>query len=138
LHPVALIVGARGVSGVRAVRGSVSDGVVHYSPVPLLVVPPANAEELRQTTQDGPVLVACDGSSGANTALVVARSLWPLRRYVVASVDCRAADDVASEEMGSVAMATLHHGHRPVLAVPPADRLAEPPAQAASVGASSS
>jgi nucleotide-binding universal stress UspA family protein len=187
LHPVALIVGARGLSGVRAVLGSVSDAVVHYSPVPVLVVPPAKAEDRRHAAQDGPVLVACDGSSGANTALAVARSLWPLRRHVVASVACRAADDVASDELveaivleahgvpetarsiadalgehataigaaaivvgsrgqsahweillGSVAMATLHHSHRPVLAVPPPNRLAQPPPPEAGVGASSS
>ena len=40
--------------------------------------------------------------------------------------------------LGSVAMATLHHGHRPVLAVPPPNRLAQPPAPAARTGASPS
>ena len=186
LQPGTLIVGARGLSGVRAVLGSVSDAVVHYSPVPVLVVPPAKAADRRQAAQVGPVLVACDGTSGADTALAVARSLWPLRQYVVASVACRAADHVASDEMveavvlkahgvpetarsiadalaehgaaigaaaivvgsrgqsahreillGSVAMATLHHAHRPVLAVPPPNRLAQPPAPAAGAGPSS-
>ena len=187
IRPAALVVGARGLSGVRAVLGSVSDAAVHYSHVPVLVVPPAKAADRLEAAQDGPVLVAFDGSSSAATALAVALSLWPLRRHVVASVACPAADDLAPEGLvdavvleahgvpatarsiadalaehaaaigaaaivvgsrgqsvprevllGSVAMATLHHGHRPVLAVPPPSRLAEPPAHAAGAGASSS
>jgi nucleotide-binding universal stress UspA family protein len=171
LHPLVVIVGARGLSGVRAVLGSVSDTVVHYSPVPALVVPRPGTHSAAAHT--GPVLVAYDGSSGADTALAAATSLWPSRRIVVASVASEAADSIASVGaiepvtlkaegvpetarsvadalalhaaaigaaaiavgsrgrsahreilLGSVAMATLHHAHRAVLAVPPPNRLA--------------
>lgn len=182
LHPLAVIVGARGLSGVRAVLGSVSDAVARYGPVPVLVVPRAGIDPAAAET--GPVLVAYDGSSGADTALAVVTSLWPSRRIVVASVASAAADKMASVPgiekvrleaegvpetarsvadalalhaaaigaaaitvgsrgrsahreilLGSVAMATLHHAHRPVLAVPPPNRLArEEPATAAAAG----
>src|SRR5690606_33852092 len=35
----AIVVGSRGLGGVRAVLGSFSDAVVHFSPAPVLVVP---------------------------------------------------------------------------------------------------
>jgi nucleotide-binding universal stress UspA family protein len=171
-RPAALIVGARGLGGIRALLGSVSDVVVHYSPVPVLVVPPTDSACLRRA-ESGPVLVGYDGSAGADGALAAARTLWPMRRLVVASVGCQAVEtlswdrtletavltphgvtgsaraiaDALAEHargigasvvavgsrgrsvhrevlLGSVAMATLHHTHWPVLAVPPANRLA--------------
>jgi nucleotide-binding universal stress UspA family protein len=186
LRPDALIVGARGLSGVRALLGSVSDAVVHYSPVPVLVVPPTESACLRHAGS-GPVLVGYDGSAGADTALAAARALWPTRRQVVASVGCEAVEKLSGDRsleravlephgvaasaravadglaeharsigaavivvgsrgrsvhrevlLGSVAMATLHHGHRPVLAVPPPNRLALSPAPAQATGAASS
>jgi nucleotide-binding universal stress UspA family protein len=176
LRPDALIVGARGLSGVRAMLGSVSDAVAHYSPVPVLVVPPRDS---RRAARSGPVLVGYDGSAGADTALTTARALWPTRRQIAASVGCQAVEKLPAERavaravlephgvgasaravadalaqhadrigaavivvgsrgrsahrevlLGSVAMATLHHGHRPVLAVPPPNRLALPPGPA--------
>ena len=46
LRPAAVVVGSRGLSGARAVLGSVSDMVAHYSPAPVLIVPhPLLAEE---------------------------------------------------------------------------------------------
>jgi nucleotide-binding universal stress UspA family protein len=175
LHPDAVIVGARGLSGVRAMLGSVSDAVVHYSPVPVLVVPPTDSAGPRRA-QPEPVLVAYDGSAGADVALTSARALWPTRPLVVASVGCQAAEELPADRnvetavlqlhgvadsaravadalaehagaigsavivigsrgrsahreilLGSVAMATLHHAHRPVLAVPPPNRLALSP-----------
>jgi nucleotide-binding universal stress UspA family protein len=171
LHPDALIVGARGLSGVRAALGSMSDAVVHYSPVPVLVVPPGDSAALH--AELGPVLVAYDGSAGAETALTVSRALWPSRAHVAASVGCGAVEELPTEQtlkttvlepcgaadsaravadslaqhgagigaavivvgsrgrsarremlLGSVAMATLHHAHLPVLTVPPPNRLA--------------
>jgi nucleotide-binding universal stress UspA family protein len=171
-HPDALIVGARGLSGIRALLGSVSDAVVHYSPVPALVVPPTEPA----CAGSGPVLVGYDGSAGADGALTAARALWPERSHVVASVGCEAVEALSADRtletavlsphgvtgsaraiadalaehardigaavvvvgsrgrsvhreilLGSVAMATLHHTHRPVLAVPPPNRLALTP-----------
>ena len=164
--PEVLIVGARGLCGVRALLGSVSDTVVHYSPVPVLVVPPGDPEPPEHTIS-GPVLVAHDGSAGADLALKACRSLWPARTIVIARVkrsptdeqstgvtvlephgvadSARAVADALIEHaasigaaaiavgsrgrsarreilLGSVAMATLHHAHRPVLAVPPPNR----------------
>lgn len=167
-----LIVGARGLSGVRALLGSVSDTVAHFSPVPVLVVPRRGSDDLVQAAGSGPVITAYDGSEGAALALATARRLWPYREHVVAGVGCGGDEDLASEGalvpavlppkgvretarsvadalaehaaaigaaaivvgsrgqsvhreilLGSVAMATLHHAHRPVLAVPPPTRL---------------
>ena len=173
-----LIVGARGLSGVRALLGSVSDAAAHYSPVPVLVVSRRGSQE---EPGSGPVLTAYDGSEGAKLALTAARRLWPAREQVVASVGSPAARELASESalqhavlapkgvpetarsvadalaghaadigaaaivvgsrgrsvhreilLGSVAMATLHHAHRPVLAVPPPMRLAHAAASGSS------
>jgi nucleotide-binding universal stress UspA family protein len=165
LEPAAMVVGSRGLSGLRAVLGSVSDFVVYHSPVPVLVVPyPLLAAE-RAAAAAGLVLVAHDGSSGAQRALAAATSLFEGRALVVATVgsdpveagvgdaetvtlaphgavqNARAVADAlaaaAAERdaavivvgsrgqsarreilLGSVAMATLHHGQRPVLVVP--------------------
>ena len=172
-RPRAIVVGARGLSGVRALLGSVSDAVAHYSPVPVLVVHDPAPEADRSAVRSGPVLVGFDGSDGSRRALEAAAQLWPERRLIVAGVSCDAADaapDVSADQeavtlvargspqtgravadalalhaadigaavvvvgsrgrspqreilLGSVAMATLHHAHRPVLAVPPPNRL---------------
>jgi nucleotide-binding universal stress UspA family protein len=162
-----MVVGSRGLSGLRAVLGSVSDFVVYHSPVPVLVVRyPLLAAE-RAAAAGGLVLVAHDGSSGARRALETAASLFPERALVVATVgsdpvnagdaetvtlaphgvaqNARAVADAlaaaAAERdaavivvgsrgqsarreilVGSVAMATLHHGQRPVLVVPDPER----------------
>lgn len=171
LAPAAVLVGARGLSGLRAVLGSVSDFVVYHSPVPVLVVPHPLLAEERAAAAAGPVLVAHDASSGAQRALAAATSLFASRELVVATVgsdlvdrellveagaddaeaigldphgvaqNARAVADAlatfaaqrgaavivigsrgrsARREilLGSVAMATLHHAHRPVLVVP--------------------
>jgi nucleotide-binding universal stress UspA family protein len=114
-----LIVGARGLSGVRALLGSVSDAVAHYSLVPVLVVPRRGSDDLVQAARSGSVITAFDGSEGAALALAMARRLWPSREHVVASVGCAGDEDFVSDGE----MATLHHAHRPVLAVPPPTRL---------------
>jgi len=45
LRPTAIVVGSRGLGGVRGLLGSVSEVVVNRSSVPVLVVPPLLAEE---------------------------------------------------------------------------------------------
>jgi nucleotide-binding universal stress UspA family protein len=172
----AIVLGSRGLSGVRAALGSTSDSVVNYSPVPVLVVPRPMLLEEREAAASGPVLVGHDGSDGARTALDTAASLFAGRDMVVATVadepvrkdeldqagapgvetvrleavgvrdSARAIADAlarcAAERgaaliavgsrgrspvreilLGSVAIAVLHHAHRPVLVVPRGSRL---------------
>lgn len=89
-----LVVGSRGLSGVRAALGSVSDEVVHLSPVPVLVVPKLG-DGVREVLAEGPVLVGLDGSDGARAALAAARSLFTDRRVLAATAgDC---GDVATD-----------------------------------------
>jgi nucleotide-binding universal stress UspA family protein len=168
-----VLVGSRGLGGTKALLGSVSDMVVHYTPRPVLVVPhPLLAAETVALT-DGPVLVGWDGSTGAGQAYAAARRFFPAREVLLVSVDSetrepadvsdaagrkatvvhvssrheRSASAVAEALvgyarsqaaaaivlgsrgrsamleilLGSVAMATLHHSHRPILVVPHTD-----------------
>ncbi|WP_431913379.1 universal stress protein [Nonomuraea jabiensis] len=167
-----VLVGSHGLGGARAVLGSVSDVVVHYTLRPVLVVPHPLLSAEQAALAHGPVLIGWDGSPGAEAALAAAGRLLPGRNMVIVSVD--GADipspagsqsptggktvdrlDVASGSgasgravaealgscarsrgaaalvvgsrgrsavreilTGSVAMATLHHAHRPVIVVP--------------------
>jgi nucleotide-binding universal stress UspA family protein len=86
LRPAAVVVGARGVGGLRGLLGSVSGVVVNRAPVPVLVVPPLLAEE-RAGVVSGPVLIAHDGSEGADRARAAATDLFSRRVHVVAHVD---------------------------------------------------
>jgi nucleotide-binding universal stress UspA family protein len=171
LRPSVVVVGSRGLSGVRALLGSISDFVVHYSPAPVLVVPHPLLTEEREAAAAGPVVVGHDGSEGARRALGTAASLFAGRELVVATVGADAIDpgpavegaetvqiaprgvaqsgravadaltELAAERgaavvvvgsrgqsaqrqilLGSVAMAVLHHAHRPVLVVPDPQR----------------
>lgn len=62
----ALVVGARGRSALAsALLGSFSNGLVHYSPLPVLVVP-ANADPQERR---GPVLLCYDGSPNSKQAV---------------------------------------------------------------------
>jgi nucleotide-binding universal stress UspA family protein len=178
MAPELVLVGSRGLGGARAVLGSVSDMVVHYTPRPVLVVPYPLLSAEYDCLDTGPVLVGVDGSAGAQTAVATAGRLFPSRSLLLVTVDgdqavadsaglphagdaavtrlrvpgghgahgrvvagalsgCarsrRAAALVvgsrgrsAVEEilLGSVAMATLHHVHRPVLVAPAASRTA--------------
>lgn len=166
-----VIVGARGLGGSEAVLGSVSDMVVHYCPRPVLVVPHPLLSTEFDSLAAGPVVVAWDGSAGAEAALAAAGRLFGHRSIVAVSVDddaevpapptggnvththvrrtgvrrargvaaavVAAADDhdaavvvvgsrgrsaVREILLGSVAMGTLHHSHRPVLVVPDPER----------------
>ena len=177
LRPAAVVVGSRGLSGVRALLGSVSDFVVYHSPVPVLVVPHPMLADEREAAAAGPVLVGHDGSSGAQRALATAASLFAGRELVVATAGPSAAEPALLAEagagaaeavrvdprgvaqsgravadalaacaaerraavivvgsrgqsagreilLGSVAMAALHHAHRPVMVVPDPHRFA--------------
>jgi nucleotide-binding universal stress UspA family protein len=87
LRPAIVVVGSRGLTGVRAVLGSVSDLVVHLSPVPVLVVPHPLPAADREAVVSGPVVVGHDASGGAGGALAAASALFGGRRIVVATVD---------------------------------------------------
>ena len=173
----AVMVGSRGLSGLRALLGSVSDSLVDYSPVPVLVVPHPLLADERKAAAAGPVVVGHDGSRGAQCALATAASLFAGRDLIVATAGTRAVDPELLGEagigaaeavrldphgvahgaravadalaacavertaavivvgsrgqsthrailLGSVAIATLHHAHRPVLVVPDPHRFA--------------
>jgi nucleotide-binding universal stress UspA family protein len=92
----AIVLGSRGLSGARAVLGSTSDAAVHYSPVPVLVVPRPLLVDERDAAASGPVLVGHDGSDGARTALVTAASLFAGRALIVATV---AGEPVSQDEL---------------------------------------
>jgi nucleotide-binding universal stress UspA family protein len=82
-----IVLGSRGLGGVRAVLGSVASLVVQVSPVPVLVVPYPLMTRERAAVVDGPVLVATDGSPGARQAKAVATSLFSGRELLTASVE---------------------------------------------------
>ena len=43
----AIVIGARGLTGIANALGSVASAIVHHSPRPVLVVPPARPKEQR-------------------------------------------------------------------------------------------
>ncbi|MEV4281511.1 universal stress protein [Actinoplanes xinjiangensis] len=86
MQPDLVLLGTRSLSGIRAVLGSVSDMVVHYSPKPVLVVPHPLLSTEHHALADGPVIIGWDGSAGARTALHTARQLFPDRRLLFATV----------------------------------------------------
>ncbi|MBO3749338.1 universal stress protein [Streptosporangiaceae bacterium NEAU-GS5] len=165
LRPDVVLVGSRGLGGAVAVLGSVSDMVVHYSPVPVLVSPHPLLIAEHAALAGGPAVVGWDGSDGARTALAAVERLLPHRDRLLVAVGDGTADEPATAGrelvrlpagrgasaravadvligharersaalvvvgsrgrsaireilLGSVAMATLHHAHRPVLVVP--------------------
>ena len=161
-----VLLGSRGLGGARAVLGSVSDMVVHYTPRPVLVVPYPLLIAEHAGLAEGPVVVGWDGSAGAVAARAAAARLFPGRKLILAAVDdgagpppagaddgpvlhlgkqrgdaARAVAEALSEcarergaallvvgsrgrsvvreiLLGSVAMAALHHAHRPTMVVP--------------------
>lgn len=167
-----VLVGSRGLGGARAVLGSVSDMVVHYTPRPVMVVPHPLLSAEQTALATGPVLIGWDGSPGAEAAFAAAGRLFAGRDMVIVSVDggeippptgsLPPADGITVDRLdvtggsgtpgravaealdacgrsrgaatlvlgsrgrsvareiltGSVAMATLHHAHRPVMVVP--------------------
>ncbi|HEX5993961.1 MAG TPA: universal stress protein [Jiangellales bacterium] len=96
-----VVVGSRGLGGARAVLGSVSDMVVHYSPRPVLVVPHPLLIADYTALSGGPVLVGFDGSDGAQTALATAARLFPTRNVLPVAVDEGDTDTATREPMAS-------------------------------------
>ena len=75
-----VVTGAHGMSGIgRAVLGSVSTGLVHHAPLPVLVVPSTCAEE----PADGPLLLCYDGSDQSKRTIEAAAELFGPRRAVL-------------------------------------------------------
>ncbi|MEV4346458.1 universal stress protein [Actinoplanes sp. NPDC049596] len=77
-----IVVGSRGLTGARAVLGSVSDMVVHGAACPVLVVPHPLLEAQRAVLDTGPVLLGWDGSAGAEAARQGVAHLLPGRSVV--------------------------------------------------------
>ncbi|SNY59123.1 universal stress protein [Paractinoplanes atraurantiacus] len=82
-----IVVGSRGLTGARAVLGSVSDMVVHFATRPVLVVPHPLLEAQRAVLDAGPVLLGWDGSAGARAAQESLARLLPRRAVVPVRVE---------------------------------------------------
>lgn len=94
-----VVVGARGLGGVKAVLGSTSDLLVHVSTVPVLVVPQQPEDAKSDAAKAGPVLVGYDGSEGSRKALAAAASILAGRNFVVATVRDADADVVQRDTL---------------------------------------
>ena len=104
LRPAAVVIGSRGLSGARAVLGSVSDMVAHHSPVPVLIVPHPLLAQARQAAAAGPVVVGYDESDGARRALDAATSLFAGRELIAVTVPDQ---DVTGESADTAAVETV-------------------------------
>jgi nucleotide-binding universal stress UspA family protein len=91
--PAAVVVGSRGLTGSDAMLGSVSELLVHHSPVPVLVSRQTLLAAEYEALAAGPVVVGFDQSAGAAAAVAAAQSLFPGRYLLAVSV---ASDDTAS------------------------------------------
>lgn len=95
-----IVAGARGRSGLgAALLGSVSTGLVHYSPVPVLVVP-------SQTPPDpiGPLLICYDGSENSKRAIRKAGALLAGKEALVLHLETADdLDDVAASQSREIA-----------------------------------
>jgi nucleotide-binding universal stress UspA family protein len=109
LDPDLAVVGSRGLGGVRAFLGSVSDLVVHYGGCPVLVVPHPLLNAERAALPAGPIVVGWDGSPGSHRALTAAESLFADRALLVVGVHDGAdpPPPVEHEYIG----ARMRHGH---------------------------
>ena len=87
-----IVVGSRGLGGTRAVLGSVSELIVHYSTRPVLVVPPL-ATTAYEALAAGSLVVGWDGSPGGNVALASAADLFPDRELIVVEVRSQGDQD---------------------------------------------
>jgi nucleotide-binding universal stress UspA family protein len=96
LDPDAIVVGSRGLGGARAVLGSVSDMVVHYTPRPVVVVPHPLLSAEYAALPGGPILVGWDGSPGAQVAFAAAERLFPAHDLVPVLVSDGMLDEVTA------------------------------------------
>jgi nucleotide-binding universal stress UspA family protein len=96
----AIVAGTRGRSGMgAALLGSVSTGLTHFSPVPVLVVPPQNPPD-----QTGPALICYDGSDNAERAIRKAAPLMASREALVLHIATpEYLDDVAAPPSHEIA-----------------------------------
>ena len=106
LDPDLVLVGSRGLSGAKAVLGSVSDMVVHYASRPVLVVPHPLLMAERAAAADGSVIVGWDGSAGAHAAVAAAARLFPTRTLQLAGVDQDARYTAAAGGYDVIALAS--------------------------------
>ncbi len=118
-----VLLGSRGLGGVSAVLGSVSDLVVHVSSTPVLVVPCPLTTSERAAAATGPVLVASDGSPGAERAAAVAATLFPDRELLRAMIDV--PGEPPSEDPAEAELIRLPSSGRPGSARATAATLAE-------------
>ena len=100
-----VVIGARGLGGLKAMLGSVSDLVVHVSPVPVLVVPHPLTTTEWAAASDGPVVVGDDGSQASADARARAAELFSGRRIIRVRVgnddtDATGADTVTVTRRG--------------------------------------
>ena len=86
IAPDLVLLGSRGLGGARAVLGSVSDMVVHYSPRPVVVVPYPLLMAEHACLAGGPVIVGWDGSAGSQAAYAAAARLFTGRELILAGV----------------------------------------------------
>ncbi|WNV75254.1 universal stress protein [Geodermatophilus sp. DSM 44513] len=89
-----VVVGARGLSGLKAMLGSVSDLVLHVSPVPVLVVPHPLTTAEWAAASEGPVVVGDDGSAASADARARASEIFVGRRMIRVRVESGDDDDV--------------------------------------------
>jgi nucleotide-binding universal stress UspA family protein len=107
-----IVLGDRGLDGTKAVIGSISDMVVHYATVPVLVVPNPLLSDEFGALAHGPVLVAYDGSPGAETAVQTARRLFPQRRLLLAAVHDDKEKVSTEAAVDGLEVVTLSEPHR--------------------------
>lgn len=102
-----VLVGSRGLGGSKAVLGSVSDMVVHYSSRPTVVIRKPMLEAEYAALAQGPVVVGWDGSEGATTAFAAAARLFPERDLLLVCVD-EGADVASPPDVPAAAGRNVH------------------------------
>lgn len=107
-----VVVGARGLSGLKAMLGSVSDLVLHVSPVPVLVVPRPLTTREWAAASEGPMVVGDDGSGASTDAGARASEIFGGRRMVHTRVESGEDDHVTSTGPDVVSVARRGHGAR--------------------------
>lgn len=89
-----IVAGSRGLTGTRAVLGSVSDMLVHYAPCPVLVVPHPLLQDEHDALSSGPIVVGWDGSAGSEATRAEAARLFPARQIMPVFAGSVAEDEI--------------------------------------------